>query len=101
MTTFAASGLSGDLQSAAASVHRGVLRGSGTAYAAESPILSQVLSQPRMDEGRGSPMVKSAAAAASHSLSELKKMSVKHLQEMLAERGVKCNSLDKDTWKSE
>ena len=100
------SGLSSDLQSAAAAVNRGVLKGSatGTAYAPQSPILSQVLSPasdvPPTVTPESAPPLRQADRAgpgrALRSLVELKQLSVRELKQMLDERGVGHSSRDKD-----
>eukprot|EP00435_Cladocopium_sp_Y103_P054966 s168_g18.t1 len=99
-------GLSSDLQSAAAAVNRGVLKGSatGAAYAPQSPILSQVLRPPAASDVP--PVVESAPpmrqaddtdpARSLRSLAELKQLSVQELKQMLDERGVGHSSRDKD-----
>lgn len=89
-------GLQGDLQSAA-SGYREAMKGasSGTAYAPDSPILSQVVGPRPRPETHVQPATVSEPKELS--LAELKDLPSKDLQAMLKQRGVTHNASDKDS----
>ncbi|CAJ1356007.1 unnamed protein product [Effrenium voratum] len=91
-----AKGLQGDLQSAA-SGYREAMKGasSGTAYAPDSPILSQVVGPRPRPETHVQPATVSEPKELS--LAELKDLPSKDLQAMLKQRGVTHNASDKDS----
>ncbi|CAJ1455237.1 unnamed protein product [Effrenium voratum] len=91
-----AKGLQGDLQSAA-SGYREAMKGasSGTAYAPDSPILSQVVGPRPRPETHVQPATVSEPKELS--LAELKDLPTKDLQAMLKQRGVTHNASDKDS----